>query len=323
MTVLAYAVVAAAVIFFAVRCAHYVDLLEEMTPLSGAFIGGVILAAVTSLPELFTSLSATLFLSKPELVLGNILGSDLFNLAVLAVLVLCFLRRFASAPVDRSHRSATLYALICYLLLTVTVLSGWETAISTVSVPSLFLALFYGLSIRRMSGGEKAGAPKAKASRLPLGAVVLRFSAAAAGLVLASIAITFITDRLAGEFGLGATFAGALFLGVATSLPEVSSTAALFRSGNINAAVGNITGSNIFNFFILFLADLSYLRGSIYVRDQQTGSLLLFGAAAELLTLFLVVPKGRAERAGTARYAAVSVGVAFCYLAFLLTPAGS
>src|SRR5699024_7414414 len=114
--------------------------------------------------------------------------------------------RFASAPVDRSHRSATLYALICYLLLTVTVLSGWEMAISTVSVPSLFLALFYGLSIRLMSGGEKAGAPKAKASRLPLGAVVLRFSAAAAGLVLASIAITFITDRLAGEFGLGATF---------------------------------------------------------------------------------------------------------------------
>ena len=323
MTVLAYAVVAAAVIFFAVRCAYYVDLLEAMTPLSGAFIGGVILAAVTSLPELFTSLSATLFLSEPELVLGNILGSDLFNLAVLAVLVLCFLRRFAAAPVDKSHRSSTLYALLCYLILTVTVFFGWEAAISTVSAPSLLLALFYGLSIRRMSGGDKNGAPKAKASQPPLNAVVLRFSAAAAGLVLASIAITFITDRLAGEFGLGATFAGALFLGVATSLPEVSSTAALFRSGNINAAVGNITGSNIFNFFILFLADLSYLRGSIYVRDQQTGSLLLFGAAAELLTLFLVVPKGRAERAGTARYAAVSVGIAVCYLAFLLTPAGS
>lgn len=319
MTVLSYMILAAAVIVLAVRCAHYVDLIEAMTPLSGAFIGGVILAAVTSLPELFTSLSATLFLSAPELVLGNILGSNLFNLAVLAALTLCFLRRFAGAPVDKSHCSSTFYSLLCYFVLIVSALSSQEVSFLSVSLPSLLLALFYVLSIRRMSGQNSTAdnAPPNRTAPFTLRQVVIRFTAAAAGLVAASIGITFVTDRLAQELGIGATFAGALFLGVATSLPEVSSTAALFRSGNVNAAVGNITGSNIFNFFILFLTDVTYLSGSVYVRGPQTELLLFCGAAATALTLLLV--SRNAKPSSPIGCAAKAAGIITCYLAFLLS----
>ena len=104
-----YGAVAAVVVLLSVKASEYVDLLDKKTKLSGAFIGGVMLSAVTSLPELFTSLSATVFLDKPGLCIGNILGSDLFNVAALSVIILLFSRRFSKAKVARSHVFVNLY----------------------------------------------------------------------------------------------------------------------------------------------------------------------------------------------------------------------
>ena len=80
MLYLEYIVLAALVVFLSVRLSYYVDCLDKKTNLSGAFIGGVMLAAVTSLPELFTSLTAVLALDQPDLVQGNVLGSNIFNI---------------------------------------------------------------------------------------------------------------------------------------------------------------------------------------------------------------------------------------------------
>ena len=83
-----YLVLAVLVVFLSVRLSYYVDCLDKKTNLSGAFIGGVMLAAVTSLPELFTSLTAVLALDQPNLVQGNVLGSNIFNLCVIAGILL-------------------------------------------------------------------------------------------------------------------------------------------------------------------------------------------------------------------------------------------
>lgn len=69
-----YILVAAAVVWLSVKASHYIDLIDQKSSLSGAFLGGVLLSAVTSLPELFTSISATVLLAKPSLCLGNISG---------------------------------------------------------------------------------------------------------------------------------------------------------------------------------------------------------------------------------------------------------
>ena len=82
MIYLVYLILAIAVVGLAIRLSYYVDVMDRKTNLSGAFIGGVLLAAVTSLPELFTALTAVLALNKPQLVAGDILGSNIFNLCV-------------------------------------------------------------------------------------------------------------------------------------------------------------------------------------------------------------------------------------------------
>ena len=78
-----YLVAAAAVVFFSIKLSDYVDLLDKTTNLSGALLGSIMLAAVTSLPELFTSITATVLIKDNSLVLGNILGSNIFNILLI------------------------------------------------------------------------------------------------------------------------------------------------------------------------------------------------------------------------------------------------
>ena len=98
-----YLVVAALVTFMSIKASEYVDMLDKTTSLSGAFLGGILLSAVTSLPELFTSISSTLMLDQPGLCIGNILGSNLFNYAMLSVFILTAVVKFAKCDLSKIH----------------------------------------------------------------------------------------------------------------------------------------------------------------------------------------------------------------------------
>ena len=82
VSILAYLLVAAVVVFLSIFLSIFVDLLDKKTNVSGAFLGSILLAATTSLPELFTSLTASLLVNNNALVYGDILGSNLFNVTL-------------------------------------------------------------------------------------------------------------------------------------------------------------------------------------------------------------------------------------------------
>ena len=112
MIYLIYFIVAWLVVRFSIMASNYIDMIDRSTRLSGAFLGGVLLSAVTSLPELFTSISATVFLDKPDLCMGNILGSDLFNASMLGAVVMLSIRRFGRVRCSRSHIIVVAYLII-------------------------------------------------------------------------------------------------------------------------------------------------------------------------------------------------------------------
>lgn len=318
MIYIAYLILAAAVVIFSVKCANYVDLLDKMTSISGAFIGGVILAAVTSLPELFTSISAVLILEEPELVMGNILGSDIFNLAVIAALFLFFIKGFPAAFINKSHLMTVACSLVCYVIVALTAFYGFEWTLLTVSTTSFVILAMYLLSVRFMAGDQSEETEEKVQTSLTLNQVIVRFIIMSVLLIGSSILITFVTDRLAEELQLGATLAGALFLGVATSLPELSSCIALCKSRNYNAALGNIVGSNVFNFFILVLADLMYWKGSIYLADAQTAYLTIFGLLSSVCIGVLIFLKTRFGVRSRLPYVVLCIITVVSYLAFLV-----
>lgn len=307
-----YAIIAAAVTFLSVKAADYVDLIDKKTSLSGAFIGGILLSAVTSLPELFTSLSSTLLLDEPGLCLGNILGSDLFNLAVLAVLIVVFNRSFAVADIAHGHQNVLWLLLIAYTAVALNMLGVLSMELFTISITSIVLFACYAASIKYLSGEDKEDDGEEDTNPMTLKQILVRFALVAVGIVVLSVLISQVTDMLAEELNLGKSLAGALFMGVATSLPELSSTIALFRKKSFDIAVGNIVGSNIFNLIILALCDVLYTGTGLYdFSDPKTVSLLVFGFLAHPLVLCALKFRHRWAQVG------LSVGAVASYVGFL------
>ena len=313
MIYLAYLIVAAGVVWFSVKASDYVDLLDKKTSLSGAFIGGIMLSAVTSLPELFTSISATVLIGEPGLCLGNILGSDLFNMAMLSFFLLMFTRTFGKASLSASHRVVTLFVFACYVLLILDWLDILNIHILSVSLTSVCIVILYVLSVRYMSAEDGTEEEEeADTSPLTVKQVAIRFVAVSIGIVALSIIITYITDAISIRLNLGQGMAGALFLGIATSLPEAASTVTLLRMGNVDIAFGNIVGSNIFNFIIMAMVDILY-HGSVYdFSDPQTVVLMLCGAAA--LPVMWLMMKFRNKWTKIA----CPVWILACYVVFLI-----
>ena len=311
---LEYAVVATIVVMAAIKASHYIDLIDRTTKLSGAFLGGVLLSAITSLPEFFTSLSATIFLDKPALCIGNILGSDLFNIAMLSVLILLAMRSFRSAEIGRGNIVVSLYMILIYGVMMLDYFGILDIEFATLNIITFIFVGIYALALRHLAGESCEGGACEDEEPVTLTPrqIVLRFVASAVIIVVMSVILTYITDDIATQYNLGVGLAGAIFLGVATSLPEVASTIALVRMRNYDIAVGNIVGSNLFNFLVLCTADL-FSGGDVYdYSDYNVVKLLFFGAVATLFTVPMLKCKGWLVRSLCA------VCIVACYMGFLL-----
>ncbi len=317
-----YAALAVCVVFLSIKLANYVDLIDKKTDLSGAFIGGVILAAVTSLPELFTSISAVLFVKQPDLVMGNILGSNLFNMCIFGGAALIAAKSLCKSTIGNSHLKTTVITFVMFAIMLLPVVFKKDYTVVGISVYSIILLVLYACSIKFMAG-DSAESEGEDTSDLTLKQIIIRFIIMAVLLVTASIFITVAADHLSEEFNLGKTVGGALFLGVATSLPELTSSIALIRKGNFNACAGNVMGSGVFNFCIISVADILYRGGSVYISNDKSSSYLnIFGLAATAVVGAILIMKQRkkdSENAGLKLfYRLGGLCILGCYAAFLI-----
>ena len=290
-----YLMAAAVLVLFSIKCADYVDMLDKKTNMSGAFIGGVILAAVTSLPEMITSISAVA-LGNPGLIIGNVLGSDLFNLCIFGSLTLVAVKAFRTAKVGTSHFKVLICTVLAYLTTGFVLFSGLDTTFPGVSIniASVVIVILYAISCKFMASDD-SDSDSEDDNDLTVKQVVVRFVLCALGLVVASILITKITDMIDQQYNLGASLAGALFLGVATSIPELTSSIALVRKGNFNAMVGNVVGSNMFNFIIFSVADILAFKSNVYEVSSDSKLLIIFGLASAFLTMISLTLKSKNE----------------------------
>ena len=321
-----YVAMVAIIVFLSMKLGKYVDVIDAKSNISGAFIGGVMLAAVTSLPELFTSLSAVWIVHENSMIIGNILGSDLINLAFFGMILLIFGRGLKNKKFSKFYFVALLVLLGMYALTEVGlafseyIQIGWYNLVSPV-----ILALYVVYVLKMPKESEKSDDDGD--DKITLKQAVVRFIICAVVLIGASIAMTYLTDIVAEKLNLGKTFAGALFLGGATSLPELISSFELCRRGNYNAATGNIIGSNIFNFTILFVADVfSFMPGAsgIYLYNVDSTWLLILGAIATVVTAAMMAVNNAKKELPIKRVGVYALNVVppVLYVIYLLISTG-
>lgn len=322
MIYLIYLALAIAVVLLSIKASVYVDLLDKNTKLSGAFIGGVLLSAVTSLPELLTSLSSTVWLKNPGLSLGNILGSNLFNMTIIAMLIILWTSNFKKSNISKSHSYTAWVTLAIYVAVALNMLNIVNFEVVTISITSIIILVLYTLGVKTMSNDDSGTADEFKdetavTTSLSLKQIIIRFILVSIELVISSILITYVTDIIAARLNLGASLAGALLLGIATSLPELTSCVSLVKIGNFNVSIGNIVGSNLFNFLIIFISDVLFIGGTVYdFAESQTRNLVIFGIISTMLMLTVLKIKDKVKN----KYILYipSIGIIVSYLLFMI-----
>ena len=289
---LIYAVLASLVVFLSIELSNLVDLLDKKTKVSGALLGGILLAGVTSLPELFTSLTGTLIVGDNRLVLGNIMGSDFFDIMIFGVIYFLFFKKFTQGKVGKQHYFTSLFIALMLIAVTIGafVFSAHGWLLGYFNPMSLVIIAIYVISVvltpKTEEKEEQEEEIKCKWSVKQIWILLAIFSVILIG---ASIGVTIVTEQIVNGFNIGHTFGGSLFLGVATSLPEVTATISLCKKKNFDAAYGDILGSCVFNIIILAFADaISFRQGVTTVYVINNDSLMLIVGTAICLVLTVV-----------------------------------
>jgi len=262
---LQYFLCAAIIIFAGSRLTKNAAVVAENTGIGTAWIGALMLPLATSLPELVTTFSAV-FIDAPDLAVGNILGSCLFNLSLLAFIDIASGRGPLTARINQGHIVTASLSMSTVCLASFAMLGVVYLPLGWVGIETLLIAVVYILGSRMLYRYERkdftlpeSGESIHKAENVvSTGRALLKFSLAAGLIVITGVLITDASDRIAIETGLGHTFVGTIFLAISTSLPETATTLAAVRLGYLDMAVANVFGANFMNLFIVFLADLFY-----------------------------------------------------------------
>jgi cation:H+ antiporter len=266
---LKFAACLAIILFSGTKLARYGDIIAEKTGLGRIWVGLILLAAITSMPELVTGVSAAALVKLPDLAVGNLLGSCLFNLTLLALLDIMHRPEPLLSRASPRH----VMSAVCGIVLAGIVAGGiWAgtrfpgATLGWVNAPGILPLVFYVWWISRSERNQPPPLARVFSSQydeLSLRKTYLRFGLATAAVIGAGIWLSLIGDEIAVTYSWHASFVGSLFLAITTSLPELVVSIAALRLGAIDMAVADILGSNMFNLALVAPVDLAYRQGPV------------------------------------------------------------
>ncbi len=256
-------------IFMSIKLSCYGDILSKQTKIGAAFIGGLLIASITSLPEFITCISAVI-IDNPTLSFGDIIGSNMFNIFVLAVYNIYFFRNNVFKNTSKKYILECIILIFDYIFI---VLGVHNVFIKITTLVLFFAYLVYMFSVIKTEPEEEEKVAFEK-DRF----IIIKFILTGITMILLSVLLTHQADKIANMYPrFSSSSIGAILLGITTSLPEVVTTFALLKLNNINMAISNMLGSNIFNFLVLACSDIFVKNNHIFNYADQYSLYYLYG----------------------------------------------
>lgn len=226
---------------------HYtikaIEKIIELTGLSEMSAGFILLATLTSVPEIIVALFAVLQ-GEAGISIGDILGSNVFNLgAVLGILgILGYLKTCCTNLLVDLTDILFITSLVPLLLVIFKVASPFVGVI----LLATFVANTYFMAKKRTPAVASNGL-EAPPERKGKKKVILMLLVALAGVIVAAQFVVSSGISIAGLLGVPPILLGAKVIAIGTSLPELSTDFAAVRRGRVHLAIGGIIGSNLTN----------------------------------------------------------------------------
>ncbi len=289
---------AAAVIFLGVQLARYGDALATLTGWGRLFVGSILVALATSLPELSNNVTAVR-IDNPQLALGNVVGANMINMFTMAVVALLFGgRRFLQRVAPEQGYLIVLAAILTGLAV---LFAGWHTLAPSpvtelnlwaIGASSIFLLVVYVIGMRIVYQKSPTGAAEEGGDDpgMSLGKAWAMFSLVSAGVIIAGVFLAQSADWIAGATGISSGVLGILAVSIVTTMPEASASVAAARMGAADLGVAGLYGSCVFNVTILAYADPFYRGGescaSVIILNCPSPEHFVAGISAIALILW-------------------------------------
>jgi len=312
---LAFGISAAITVFLAIRLSIYADTIERKSALSGVLIA-LLLGGATSLPEITTSVTS-IIISNPDLAVGNVLGSNLFNVMILATLDLFFRKHEIMTYASKENRYTSLLTIFLSFLVAASLFFNIPYHIFGVGIDTVILIIVYFIGVKIIStyAAEHSEGEKQEENLQDRGPTLKRavvgFSVAAVFIMVFGSILTISGDRIAVITGLGASFVGSFLVAASTSLPEAVSVAIAIRLKNYKLAIGGIVGSNLFNLLILAGTDVFYRKGALL--SAASSSHLYTIVASMILISISLFSMSRKNITSSWFYVIPSILIIACY----------
>ena len=254
---------------------HHSAQLGAKLGISDVIVGITLVALGTSIPEIFVSISSIIN-DAPALALGNSIGSNISNIAIIYGLSLFWL---ASKTINISLRNI-------FILILSVLIAGWALYDLKISVADsiVFIALFilFVLNLFREKPDEVPENTHKDESLIKVSLLILL------SLILLAVGSELTVQGgvdLAIGLGIPDAVIGLTMIAIGTSLPELAASVSALRRSKGNMVVGNIVGSNILNIVLIFpiigIGSTAIFDQEIFSRDFMVMS--IFSAAFILL----------------------------------------
>jgi cation:H+ antiporter len=299
------------IVLCGVNLSRYGDVIAEKTGLGRAWIGLILMSGVTSLPELITGISSVAFAGAPDIAVGDVMGSCVFNLSLIALMDILHGPQPIFSRAEHSHNLSAGFGVILIGFATLSIAAaGGMPLIGRISLATPIIIGLYALAIRSVFLFQKRQvaqhigeiAPDRLYGHISTREASLRYALNALIIVGAASWLPFLGDRLAEETGLGRSFVGSILIALTTSLPELVISISALKIGAADMAIANLLGSNLFNMLILAIDDLAYPDGPLFSAVSQnhavTGTIAVVMTGIVVVSLMYRLEKKTALRIG-------------------------
>jgi cation:H+ antiporter len=297
------------------RLSHYADTINSRTGAGQAMIGLLLLAGVTSLPEIGVTVTSSVA-GDTQLALNNLFGSIAMQVAMLAIVDFVIGKRALTSVIPepavmlQGSLNVLLLALVGAAMVVGDVLffgvGAWSTACLAAYVGSIWLlsqekgrrpwlAAQRGeidRDLLEQQGSHSTGTDKGRRGRESLRTTIVKTVAAASVILVAGFVLSRTGSAIAEQTGIGSSFVGFVLVAISTSLPELSTALSAARIGRFTMAISDILGTNLINVGLVFVIDLA-ASGEPVLSRADTFSVFGVFLGIIVTTLFIA---GLAER---------------------------
>lgn len=272
LSILFFPLLAGLLLYASLKLVNYAEVIIAKSRFGGGFVGGTLIAGITSAPELITEIVQAVA-KKPENGMGDDIGSNAFSAFLIGVAAIVSYKYLFMNKLGTWTKVSVMLSFVISAFLSIFLAINKDVSfmkhIGFIPMAFFFFYVFsIWLTYKFGDEDEPETAPKFT-KHVTLKEAGWWFAFWSLAVIFFSVLVNIDVITFQDGIGIPSESAGGVFLAVTTSLPEVVAFFAFLKKKQPAAAVASLIGSHFFNIAISFFGDMAYTSGPTFNKSEM------------------------------------------------------